>query len=65
MNQLNAKALEDLLVASLSAHGLDLSHGDRDAILASLQGLAEAFTLLRAFPLPDELTSASVFALKR
>ena len=65
MNELNAKALEDLLVASLNAHGLDLSHADRDAILASLNGLAEAVALLQAFPLPDELTSASIFTLKR
>jgi hypothetical protein len=65
VNELNAKALEDLLIASLHVQGLDLSHGDRDAILASLQGLAEAFALLRTFALPDELASASIFGLTR
>jgi Protein of unknown function (DUF4089) len=65
MNELNGKALDDLLIASLSVQGLDLSQGERDAILASLRGLADAFALLRAFPLPDEASSASVFALPR
>lgn len=53
--------MEYFVCASLELHGLDLSVGDRDAILVNAKAIADAYAIVCSFLLPDELDTAPVF----
>lgn len=54
-------SMEYFVCASLELHGLDLSVGDRDAILVNAKAIADAYAIVCSFLLPDELDTAPVF----
>jgi Protein of unknown function (DUF4089) len=52
---------EALLDASCSAHGLDFSAANRDAVIGNVRALIDASNTVYAFALPDEIEPANVF----
>jgi len=61
MSQLQDGTVEAFVIASLSINGLDISSGNREAILDNVRSLAKAFALVRSFEAPDELNAAPIF----
>lgn len=60
-DQDRAHELQAFVACALRLQGLDLSLGDRDAILAAAAANAAAHALIESFPITDEMETAAIF----